>query len=51
MNAGNRSYLAEGWAFSGPAKGVEIGDSEGASAGSYAALFNKAVHKIGGDLS
>ena len=51
LNGGDKSYVAAGWALSGTAKGVQIGDSEGASAGSYAALFNKAVHKIGGGLS
>ncbi len=51
IHGGNKSYVAAGWAFSGVAKGVQISDEEGASAGSHAALFNKAVHKIGGRLS
>ncbi len=49
-NAGNRSYVAAGWTFSGPPKAVGVEDTEGASAGSYAVLFNRHVRKPGGGL-
>ncbi len=50
LNGGNKSYEAAGWTISGTPKGVQISDEEGASEGSHAVLFNKAIHKIGGQL-
>ena len=51
INGGNRSNEAIGWKFSGPIKAVKVGDTEGATDGSFAAIFNGAVHKTGGVLA
>ncbi len=51
LNGGNKSYEVAGWTISGTPKGAQISDEEGAAEGSYAMLFNRAVHKNGGSVS